>query len=77
MAPHKQGRREPFEVEFDGQKYACERTIIGTTRRVQEIRVHGVGRKNDAVVYGRRGRPVRTMKGIAEIIAWEILSGRE
>jgi hypothetical protein len=75
MAKAKRRVRYQFTVEVKGTKYDCERVVEGTRILNQEITVNGVGSKSDPARYGEGQYPVRSMEGIAKLIAGEIIAG--
>ena len=64
----------PFSVEIEGSTYECERVLDGTRILKQTIRVLGVGSKLDSARYGPGQHPVQSMRGIAKLIAGEIVN---
>lgn len=66
----------PFEKEYKGKTYECERRVTGVRKFRQTITVIGVGSKNDSADYGPKNHPLASMAGVAKLIAFEILQAR-
>lgn len=64
-----------FTVEVNGKTYQCEREVTGQRVLRQQIRVTGVGNKNDPAAYGAKSHPPETMESIVKLIAREIIAG--
>lgn len=64
-----------FTVNVNGRVYQCERIVTGQRVLRQQIRVTGVGSKNDPASYGAKYHPPGTMEAIARLIAREIIAG--
>ena len=64
----------PFTVIIDGTTYDCERVVDGSLIFTQTIRVNGVGSKSDSARYGPGQHPIPSMRGIAKLIAAEIVN---
>ena len=65
-----------FTVEENGQTYQCERIVTGKNVLYQNIRVVGVGDKNDPAAYAKsKYHPINSMESIAKLIAREIIRG--
>lgn len=62
-----------FTVQANGKTYDCEREVTGKRIFRQQIRVIGVGSKQDSASYGGRYHPPESMEGIARLIAHEII----
>ena len=65
--------RYSFKVDANGSTYNCEREVTGKRVLRQTIHVIGVGSKEDSADYGSKHHPPETMRGIARIIAHEII----
>ena len=74
MAGQSEPSHEPFQVEFGGKTYQCERVVRETRGTLtQRIVVSGIGSKDDTASYGRTGHRVESMHATARLIAVEII----
>jgi hypothetical protein len=64
---------DKFTLEVGGRAFECERVVFGKRVLRQEIRVFGIGSKEDPASYGRKYHPVSSMASVARVIARELI----